>query len=151
MDTITNERIAGDVRDTLARDPRIPYPQEIAVESQDGMATLRGTVGSFSQLRAAVAAAKRTPGVYDVYDELKVRLLDADRRVDAEIRGAALQRLAWDPGLPADDIDVKVDDGWLTLTGRVDHQYQSDLAFDHVASLYGVLGVTNDLKVVEML
>jgi len=49
------------------------------------------------------------------------------------------------------EAELKADDGWLTLTGRVDHQYQSDLAFDHVASLYGVLGVTNDLKVVEML
>jgi hypothetical protein len=43
--------------------------------------------------------ARRTPGVIDVYDEPQVRLLDDDRRKDAEIRGAALQRLLWDPGM----------------------------------------------------
>jgi osmotically-inducible protein OsmY len=151
MDIIANERIAEDIRDELARDPRIPHEQEIAVESQDGIVTLRGTVGSFSQLRAAVDDARGAPGVFDVYDELKVRLLDEARRQDAEIRGAALQRLAWDPELPADDIDVEVNGGWLTLSGRVDHQFQSDLAFDHAATLYGVLGVTNDIKVVQAL
>jgi osmotically-inducible protein OsmY len=111
--------------------------------------TLRGTVGSFAQQRAAVADARRTRGVFDVYDELAVRLLNEDRRKDAEIRGAALQRLMWDPEIPGDYIDVQVKDGWVTLKGEVDHQYQSDNAFNHVASMYGVTGVTNDIEVVE--
>jgi osmotically-inducible protein OsmY len=80
---------------------------------------------------------------------LEVRLLNEDRRKDAEIRGAALQRLMWDPEIPGDYLDVDVKDGWVTLKGDVDHQYQSDEAFDHAASLYGVTGVTNEIKVVE--
>jgi osmotically-inducible protein OsmY len=139
------------VRAELANDPRIPYVDEIAVEAYGGAVTLRGTVGSFAQQRAAVADARRTRGVFDVLDELQVRLLNDDRRKDAEIRGAALQRLIWDPEIPGDYLDVKVKDGWVTLDGEVDHQYQSDRAFDHVASLYGVTGVTNDVKVVERL
>jgi osmotically-inducible protein OsmY len=70
---------------------------------------------------------------------------------DAEIRGAALQRLIWDPEIPGGYMDVGVKDGWVTLKGDVDYQYQSDIAFNHVASLYGVTGVTNDIKVVERL
>jgi osmotically-inducible protein OsmY len=96
-----------------------------------------------------VADAQRARGVFDVFDELDVRLLDEDRRKDAEIRGAALQRLAWDPQIPGGYVDVHVKDGWVTLKGEVDHQYQSDIAFDHVASLYGVTGVTNDIETVE--
>ena len=42
-----------------------------------------------------------------------------------------------------------LENGWVTLKGEVDHQYQSDIAFDHVASLYGVTGVTNDIETVE--
>jgi osmotically-inducible protein OsmY len=80
-----------------------------------------------------------------------VRILDRDRREDAEIRGAALQRLAWDTEIPADYLDVHVDDGWITLKGDVDFQFQSDLAFDDVSRLYGVTGVTNEIKVVERL
>jgi osmotically-inducible protein OsmY len=142
---ITNDRVIDDVRAELARDQRLPYADEIAVEAFGDTVTLRGTVGSFAQQRAAVADARRTRGVIDVYDELQVRLLGEDRRKDAEIRGAALQRLAWD----ADSLDARVDDGWVTLKGDVDFQFQSDLAFDGVAGLHGITGVTNQIRVVE--
>lgn len=146
----TNTSLEERVRAELANDPRLPYADEIAVEAYDhGGILLRGTVGSFAQQRAAVADARRTLGVVDVYDELAVRLLDQDRRKDAEIRGHALQRLTWDPEIPGDSIDVHVKDGWVTLKGQVDYQFQSDSAFEHVASLYGVTGVTNELKVIE--
>jgi osmotically-inducible protein OsmY len=148
---LTNDRVIDDVRAELARDPRLPYPEEIAVESFGDTVTLRGTVGSFAQRRAAVADARRARGVVDVYDEVDVRILDRDRREDAEIRGAALQRLSWDSEIPGDDLDVRVDDGWVTLKGDVDYQFQSDLAFDDVSRLYGVTGVTNEIKVVERL
>jgi osmotically-inducible protein OsmY len=37
----------------------------------------------------------------------------------------------------------------VTLKGRVSFQFQSDDAFDDVASLYGVTGVTNEIVVVD--
>jgi osmotically-inducible protein OsmY len=148
---ITNARIVDDVRAEIASDPRIPYTDEIAVDAYGDEVTLRGTVGSFAQQQAAVADARRTPGVVDVLDELQVRILDRDRREDAEIRGAALQRLAWDSKIPGDYLEVGVKDGWVTLKGEVAFQFQSDVAFDDVASLHGVTGVTNRIKVVEQL
>jgi osmotically-inducible protein OsmY len=146
---ITSDNIQNAVRAELVGDPRLPYADEIAVQADGGEVTLRGTVGSFAQQRAAVADARRTRGVFDVYDELEVRLLNQDRRKDAEIRGHAMQRLIWDPEIPGEYIDVSVKDGWVTLKGDVDFQYQSDRAFDHAASLYGVTGVTNDIKVIQ--
>jgi osmotically-inducible protein OsmY len=148
---MTSDEIEAGVRTEIHEDPRIPYATEIAIEAYGGAVTLRGTVGSFAQQRAAVADARRTRGVFDVYDELQVRMLDRDRRKDAEIRGAALQRMLWDPEIPGAYIDVAVKDGWVTLKGEVDFQYQSDNAFDHAAGLYGVTGVTNDIKVVQQL
>jgi osmotically-inducible protein OsmY len=148
---LTNDRVIDDVRAELASDPRLPYTDEIAVEAFGDTVTLRGTVGSFAQQRAAVADARRTRGVVDVWDELNVRILDRDRRLDAEIRGAALQRLSWDTEIPGDYLDVHVKDGWVTLKGDVDFQFQSDLAFDDVSRMHGVTGVTNDIKVVERL
>ena len=148
---LTDDRVIDDVRAELATDPRLPAPDEIAVEAFGETVTLRGTVGSFAQQRAAVADARRTRGVVDVYDELNVRILDQDRREDAEMRGAALQRLNWDTEIPSDYLDVHVKDGWVTLKGDVDFQFQSDLAFDDVSRMYGVTGVTNDIKVVERL
>jgi osmotically-inducible protein OsmY len=146
----TSDQIESEVRAALADDPRVPYADEIAVEVHgDGVAVLRGTVGSFAQERAAVADAKRTRGVADLFDELQVRVLDRDRREDAEIRGTALQRLMADPELEPDHVEIAVGDGWITLTGDVGHQYQSDRAFELVAGLTGVTGVTNEIKVVE--
>jgi osmotically-inducible protein OsmY len=149
--TRTNDQITHAVRTALSDDPRLPFDDEIAVETYDGLVTLRGTVGSFAQERAAVADARRQRGVYDVYDELQVRLLDEDRRADAEIRGAALQRLLEDPMLDADYLDVHVKDGWVTLTGHADRQFQSDKAFDHMLSVRSVTGVTNKIEVQERL
>jgi osmotically-inducible protein OsmY len=148
MDTTSNH-IEADVRTQIAGDPRVPYPAEIAVEVVDRIATLRGTVGSFAQRHAAVADARRTAGVEYVEDWLEVRLLDRDRREDAELRGAALQRLESDSEVPGDAIRVSVKDGWVTLKGDVVLQYQSDEAFNLVASLYGVTGVTNEIRVDE--
>jgi osmotically-inducible protein OsmY len=148
---MTNDQITHAVRTALSDDPRLPFPDEIAVETYDGLVTLRGTVGSFTQERAAVADARRQRGVYDVYDEIQVRLLDEDRRADAEIRGAALERLMEDPMLDADYLDVHVKDGWLTLSGDADRQFQSDKAFDHMLEVRGVTGVTNKIEVQEPL
>ena len=64
-----------------------------------------------------------------------------------EIRGAALQAPIWDVEVPSDSVDVKVDDGWVTLKGNVGYQFESDAAYDDVASLYGVYGITNEIKV----
>jgi osmotically-inducible protein OsmY len=148
MSSIT---IEAQILAELAADPRIPNPGEIAVAASEDVVTLRGTVGSFAQRRAAVADARKIDGVVDVFDELQVRLLDDYTREDAEIRGAALQSLIWDVEVPWGLLDVKVDNGWVTLEGRVSFQFQSDVAFDDVASLYGVSGVTNELVVVEPL
>jgi osmotically-inducible protein OsmY len=146
---ISTRQIEDDVRAQIADDPRIPYPSVIAVEVVDRIATLRGTVGTFAQRHAAVADARRTAGVEYVEDRLQIRLLDRDRRQDAEIRGAALQRLLWDSAIPGDVIRVSVKDGWVTLKGDVVFEFQSDEAFNRVASLHGVTGVTNEIRVVE--
>ena len=82
----------------------------------------------------------------------------ASPQIEADVRDQLasdprlpLQRLIWDPEIPGGYLDVDVRDGWLTLKGEVDYQYQSDRAFDHAASLYGVTGVTNEIRVVERL
>jgi osmotically-inducible protein OsmY len=147
---LASTTVEDEIRTTLEVDPRIPDPSEIAIVAEDGVVTLRGTVGSFKQRRAAAADAREIDHDYDVRDELKVRLLDEWAREDAEIRGIALQILMWDIEVPAEAIDVKVSEGWVTLKGTVTYQFESDAAFEDVASLYGVVGVTNEIKVVSL-
>lgn len=133
----------------LDRDPRLHGSREIAVQAAEGKATLRGRVESFAQRRAAVADARNTDGVYEVDDQLKVDLLGSARRADDELQGEILQRMIWDAEVPDEDVNVKVDEGWVTLGGRVGRQYQSDAAFEEAARHSGVIGVTNEIKVIE--
>ena len=140
--------IESAVLEALRSDPRIPHHEEVAVAVDEDAVSLRGTVGSFSQRRAAVKDARGVAGVRYVYDDLSVRIMDDDRRSDAELRGMALQKIAWDTEAPAELIDVKVEDGWVTLRGTVSWQFQSDAAYDDVANLLGVIGITNDIRVV---
>lgn len=137
------------VLEALRSDPRIPHPEEVAVSADEEAVTLRGTVGNFSQRRAAVKDARGVEGVHYVYDDLSVRIMDAAQRSDAELRGMALQSIAWDTEAPAELIDVKVEDGWVTLRGVVSWQFQSDAAYEDVANLFGVIGITNDIRVVN--
>ena len=149
MSTI-NTSTEDAVREVLSLDQRIPDPEQVAVSADAGVVTLRGTVGSFGQRRAAVHDAANVVGVDDVNDALKVRLLDESRREDADIRGMALQILMWDADVPAELIDVKVDEGWVTLTGDVSYQFESDAAFEDVADMLGVVGVTNSIRVTTL-
>jgi osmotically-inducible protein OsmY len=144
---LTNTPLEDEVIARLNLDPRIPDSIEIAVSADGGIVSLRGTVESFGQRRAASGDARKIDGVYEVDDQLKVSLLGSDRRDDDEIRGAALQTLIWDAEVPSDLVDVKVRDGWVTLKGDVSYQFESDAAYEDVASLYGVIGVTNEITV----
>jgi osmotically-inducible protein OsmY len=144
---LTNTPIEDAVIENMDHDPRLPDSAEIAVSAADGVVTLRGTVESFSQRRAATDDAKQIEGVYEVDDQLKVNLIGDNRREDDEIRGVALQALIWDTEVPSDALDVHVEDGWITLKGDVSFQFQSDAAYDDVSSLYGVYGVSNEIKV----
>jgi len=144
---LTNTALGDQVLAGIALDPRIPEPIEIAVSADGDTVALRGTVESFRQRRAAVEDAREIEGVFEVDDQLKVSLLGPDRREDDEIRGAALQILTWDVEVPSDSVDVKVHEGWVTLKGDVSYQFESDAAYDDVASMLGVYGVTNEIRV----
>jgi osmotically-inducible protein OsmY len=146
-----NSTVEDAIRDSLIKDPRLPNASEIAVTAVDGTAILRGTVGSLSQRRAAGSDARSVAGVDDVDNQLQVRVLDGSRRTDADIRGIALQILMWDSEVPADLVDVHVRDGWVTLKGEVPHQFESDAAYEDVAGLRGVVGITNEIRVATTL
>lgn len=138
--------IVGEIRATLESDPRIHNPAELAVSQKAGTVTLRGTVRSLHQRRTAVEIASSVRGVRGVEDQLRVD--PRDHWTDEELRGAALQALMSDDSVPADWVDVKVTADWVTLTGEVKHQSDSDAAFAAVSRLAGVGGITNEIKVI---
>ena len=71
----------------------------------------------------------------------------ASERTDADIAQAAVRALEWDAFIPADRVKVTVSNGWITLEGEVEWQYQKDAAEYAVRYLAGVVGVTNLITV----
>ncbi|WP_245504353.1 BON domain-containing protein [Lichenihabitans psoromatis] len=117
----------------------------IGVSAKGGVVTLSGHVSTYSEKYAAEKAAGRVKGVKAVAEELDVRLPFEVKRTDEEIGAAAIERLVWDTSVPKDAIKVRVEKGWLTLTGLVDWKYQKDAAHDDLRRLSGVVGVSNQI------
>lgn len=91
------------------------------------------------------SAAQRVSGVRALAIDLKVKLADYGKRSDADIAATAKNILGWTSALPADAINVRVEGGWLTLSGTVAWQYQRQDAADSVRYLLGVIGVSNQI------
>jgi len=142
---LANPPLQETVIASLERDPRIPEPLTIAVSAQGNVVTLRGSVETFRQRHAAVDVTGQVAGVREIDDQLQVELGPMDRRGDDEIRAGALQKLIRDTEVPADSVEVSVRDGWVTLTGYVEYEPQRIAAYDDVAALDGVTGISNEI------
>ena len=140
---MTDDDLQRDVAAELFWDPKVDN-EEIAVSADNGTVTLHGTVGSFRQKREAGKAAERVYGVTGVHNELQVRLLDRDKRDDADLRGDVLEALMLDSLVPM-TVHAKVAGGYVTLTGTADWQYQREEAETLTASVPGVLGIDDDI------
>jgi osmotically-inducible protein OsmY len=139
-----DKELAADVGDELFWDPKLDN-SSIAVSASDGTITLRGTVGSLREKREAKKAAQRVYGVISVDNQLKVKLMDDERREDADLRGDVLQALMLDSLVPA-TVDAKVADGFVTLTGTADWQYQRDEAELVASNIVGALDVIDEIE-----
>jgi osmotically-inducible protein OsmY len=117
----------------------------IGVTAQAGIVTLSGHVDSFMQKHAAEDAARRVKGVHAVAEELDVKLAFDHRRGDDDIAAAALDRLSWDVSVPRDAITLGVENGWVTMTGKVDWHFQSEAAEQAIRPLAGVVGISNQV------
>ncbi|WGJ13240.1 BON domain-containing protein [Methylocapsa sp. D3K7] len=117
----------------------------IGVTAKDGVVALMGHVESYSEKFAAEKATRRVKDVKAVVEELEVRLPFNVKHGDEEIASAAVNRLKWDSSVPKDAVKVKVEKGWVTLTGEVDWHYQQEAAADDVGGLWGVVGVSNEI------
>jgi osmotically-inducible protein OsmY len=128
----------------LAWDPSV-IAAHLGVTAIAGIVTLTGHVETFAEKHAAEAAALRVKGVEAVADNIEVRLAFDAKRSDDDIAAAIVNRLAWDVSVPRDTVGVKVEDGWITLSGKVDWHFQREAAVQDVRRLLGVTGVTNQI------
>jgi osmotically-inducible protein OsmY len=137
--------IKRDVEDELRSDPDIDAT-DIAIAVKDSVVTLNGFVRSFRQKRQAEEDVKRVAGVTGVANNIEVRLPIIHRRPDPEIARDAVEAIKRDLPFSWEKIKVIVQDGWITLEGEVEWQYQREWAERAVAHVRGVKGVIDDIE-----
>jgi osmotically-inducible protein OsmY len=139
-----NDDLATSVAEELFWNP-IVGDAPIAISADDGRITLRGTVGTLREKRAAEEAARRVFGVVSVESRLQVKRMDDEQRADAELRGDVLQALMLD-GLVPQTVDAQVEDGLVTLSGSAEWQYQRDEATRVASTVVGALQVSDHIE-----
>jgi osmotically-inducible protein OsmY len=143
----TDDQIKKSVIDELQWDP-ILNAAEIAVAVKDGIVTLGGSVNSYSRKLAAENAAKRVKNVRAVTAaDLEVKIPEDEKRKDADIAAAAAEAFKWNSFVPEDAMVLSVEDGWVTIEGEVEWQFQRESAYGAIKNLLGVRGIKNHLKI----
>ena len=140
--SIIDDDIVNDVTNELFYDPKVDNAA-ITATARDGRVTLTGTVGSFREKREAKKAAERVLGVISVDNELGV--VYTTERTDQEIRDDARQALLLDLVVPT-TIRVDVSDGFATLKGTAQWQYQRDEAELVASNIAGVIEVLDEVE-----
>lgn len=135
------------VQDELRWEPGLSHASSIGVSVKDGVVTLAGCVESHFEKWAAEMAAKRVAGVHALAMELEVKLPSSTVRTDEDIARAAESALEWTVPVPTDRVQVLVENGWLTLQGEVNTEFQRSNAELVVRGLMGVKGISNEIEV----
>jgi len=143
---IDDKQLKQDVLAELTWEPSVNVAH-IGVTAKAGVVTLTGHVESFMEKYAAEKAVHRVKGVKAVAEEIEVQIPFERERGDEVIAEAAIDRLAWDVSVPRDAVSVKVEKGWITLTGEVDWHYQKEAAEQDIRRLMGVVGVSNQTTI----
>jgi osmotically-inducible protein OsmY len=143
---MTDQNLKKSVLEELAWEPRVSEAH-IGVTARGGVVTLTGHVGSYAEKCAAERAVGRVSGVKAIAEELEIRYLYSVGHGDEDIAKQALNVLSWDLSVPKDKVKVKVDKGWITLSGDVNWYFQKDAAETDVRKLLGVMGVSNEIAI----
>src|ERR1700733_7167868 len=142
----TDQGLKQSAPDELIGEPSVDGAH-IGVTAQAGVVTLTGHVGSYAEKCAAERAAGRVSGVKAIAEELEIRYLYGVGHGDEDIAKQALNVLNWDLSVPKDKVKVKVEKGWITLSGDVNWYYQKNAAESDVRKLLGVMGVSNQIAI----
>ncbi|WP_455274494.1 BON domain-containing protein [Rhizobium herbae] len=132
--------------DELEFEPSIDAA-DIGVAVDNGVVTLTGHVPSYFQKIEVENVVSRVRGVRGIAQEIEVRPFGTNTTADDEIAKRALNSINWNTTVPNDAVQAKVTKGWVTLSGKVEWQYQKIAVLDAVKRLTGVIGVSNNIEV----
>lgn len=148
MRTPTQEESDSRLRTAVAMqidwEPEV-VSRDISVAAHEGVVTLTGFVHHYHERTAAERAAKSVYGVKAVANDIEVKTALA--RTDPEIARDVVHAMSVDATIPENRIKVAVKDGFVTLEGKVDWNFQRVGAAACAERITGVRGVVNGIVV----
>lgn len=143
---MTDSQIQTQVSDELKWEPGVDH-ESIGIAVTNGVVSLSGTVRSYAEKLLAEKTVRRVRGVRAVAEELQVQYDWEPKKSDSEIGKRVADILEWDSLVPRNRIEVTVEKGAVKLAGKVDWNYQRDLAVEDAAKITGVVRIDNRIEV----
>lgn len=143
--TKSDSQLQRDVIEELKWEPGVDH-ERIGVSVTNGVVALSGTINSYAEKLLAEKTVRRVKGVRAVAEELEVRYAFEPKKSDDQIAKRVADILEWDPLVPR-GLEVTVEKGVVKLTGKVEWNYQRDLAVEDTAKITGVIRIDNRIQV----
>lgn len=119
---------------------------DITIRVEKNHVTLEGVADSYAKKIETERVALRVNGVDSVTNNIILKI--HDQRSDDDIKKTVLKMITWNSCIDETKINVSVKNGWVTLTGEVDYDYQKSKATLLSEDIMGVSGVTNLIHVI---
>jgi osmotically-inducible protein OsmY len=143
----SDERIKKDIVENLYWDNRVDA-SDITVIVDEGVVRLHGSLNSLAARSAAEEDAVCVSGIEGVENNINVQLQKHLGLSDQEIRSMVEKVILWNNSIDSLGIEVKVNNGIVTLNGTVGSLWEKTRAEDLSIDIIGVKGVINNLAVV---
>ncbi|WP_179320091.1 BON domain-containing protein [Winogradskyella helgolandensis] len=142
----TDIEIKQDVLDEFAWQP-IVNETHFNIEVKYGIVRLSGIVSNLAEKLVAVNAAKKIIGVKAVVDDIEVKI--KANVSDTDLAKKISFDLEWNTSVPQENINVKVEDGHVFLTGKVKWAYQKSEAEKSLEYIEGIKSIINTISIIE--
>jgi osmotically-inducible protein OsmY len=143
-DLIVHAAVSAALRQDLG-----PIASEVIVRVRDGVVTLAGTVESIDQKHIAERSVQRVAGVRAVAEELHVSGAHDVPPDDVTLAKAVADSLEIEGPTPGRDITVRVEHGWVSLSGQVTSTADYSAIERALEIVWGVRGVTSEVDIAD--
>ncbi|MPT32904.1 MAG: BON domain-containing protein [Chryseobacterium sp.] len=143
----TNAELQRDVQDAINWEPQLKNIN-IGITATDGIVCLTGTVDSYAKKIQIEQVVKKVFGVNIFVENNDVKLQKHETKNDIEIAKEIMAAFEANPVIPQEQLEVKVENGWVTLTGELSWDYLRDVTENTIQHLPWIKGIYNNITIV---
>ncbi len=144
----TDDRIVSSARNSYVFQVYLKG-DDIKIESKNGAVTLTGVVSEEFHKSLAKETVAALPGVLSVDNRLEIKAAPPTANSDAWLEEKVKATLSFHRSVSADNTEIDVKDGIVTLRGHATSQAQKELTTEYAKDIDGVKDVKNEMTVSE--